>query len=79
MEHPNLNVPCPTCGAEPGERCRTLKTRRTTDTHNARWNQSFYLQERQSQDEQQAPPDTESPLEAIRRGALQVARERGAK
>ena len=24
---------CPTCGAAPGEQCRTLGTRRLTDTH----------------------------------------------
>ena len=41
MTNPNLDVPCPTCGAEPGKRCRTLKTGRTTDTHNARWNQQW--------------------------------------
>ena len=51
MSDPNLDVPCPTCGAEAGQRCRTLKTGRTTDTHNARWNQPFYIGERQAQDE----------------------------
>ena len=43
VSDPNLGVPCPTCGAEPGRRCRTLTTGRTTDTHNGRWNQRFYL------------------------------------
>ena len=27
---------CPTCGAEPNKPCRTLKTKRVTDTHLAR-------------------------------------------
>lgn len=30
-------VACPTCGSGQGERCRTLKTNRTTESHEARW------------------------------------------
>lgn len=29
-------VACPICGAGPNEACRTLKTKRVTDTHKAR-------------------------------------------
>ncbi len=29
-------VPCPKCGAKEGDRCRSLTTNRTTDTHLAR-------------------------------------------
>lgn len=36
MSTPNYPVSCPTCGVEPGARCRSLTTRRTTDTHIAR-------------------------------------------
>ena len=43
MENPNLDVHCLTCGAKPGERCRTLKTRRITDIHAARWNDRHYI------------------------------------
>jgi hypothetical protein len=33
-------VTCPSCNAEPGEPCRTLKTGRVTDTHTHRiWKQ----------------------------------------
>ena len=32
-----LAVACPKCGVGQGERCRTLTTNRTTDTHEARW------------------------------------------
>ncbi len=32
-----LAVACPKCGAEPGKRCRTLTTHRSTDTHEDRW------------------------------------------
>jgi hypothetical protein len=32
-----LDVECPACGSEPGRRCRTLRTNRSTDTHLARW------------------------------------------
>jgi hypothetical protein len=39
VNDPDRDAPCPTCGAEPGKRCRTLTTHRTTDTHDARWNQ----------------------------------------
>ena len=31
--YPNI---CPTCGAKPFQRCRTLSTGRSTDTHQAR-------------------------------------------
>lgn len=33
------DVACPKCGAGQGEKCRTLKTRRVTDTHEARYAQ----------------------------------------
>lgn len=33
---PWLANPCPKCGAKAGERCRSLTTRRVTDTHVAR-------------------------------------------
>jgi hypothetical protein len=31
-----LDHTCPACGAQPGHRCRTLSTGRTTDTHATR-------------------------------------------
>ena len=61
MSGPNLDVRCPTCGAKAGKRCRTLTTGRTTDTHNARWNQRFYLQDRQPQDEPAGRESLDSP------------------
>lgn len=30
-------VDCPTCPAKAGEKCRTLTTGRSTDTHRLRW------------------------------------------
>ena len=30
-------IACPKCGVGQGERCRTLTTNRSTDTHEARW------------------------------------------
>lgn len=35
-------VPCPTCGAGPYAPCRSLTTRRVTDTHAARWQSAPY-------------------------------------
>jgi hypothetical protein len=32
-----LSVMCPYCGAAPDERCKTIKSQRTTDTHSDRW------------------------------------------
>jgi hypothetical protein len=32
-----LDFECPRCGADVGQRCRTLSTNRTTDTHTLRW------------------------------------------
>lgn len=32
-----LEVRCPTCKAREGERCRTLTSGRSTDTHEQRW------------------------------------------
>lgn len=37
--HPN-DVACPTCGMGQGQQCRTLKTNRSTDTHEARREQA---------------------------------------
>lgn len=31
------DVACPKCGSGQGEKCRTMKTNRTTDTHEARY------------------------------------------
>lgn len=36
-----VSVACPKCGAAEGERCRSLTTRRVTDTHVARFD-AFY-------------------------------------
>lgn len=38
MHRPTYFNWCPSCGAQPRERCRTLRTRRSTDTHMARMN-----------------------------------------
>jgi hypothetical protein len=32
---------CPKCGAEPGKKCRTLTTNRSTDDHDARWHRAY--------------------------------------
>lgn len=32
-----LSRTCPKCGSPKGERCRSIKTRRVTDTHASRW------------------------------------------
>lgn len=32
----HLTVPCPVCRSPRGHRCRTLKTKRSTDTHTDR-------------------------------------------
>lgn len=32
---------CPTCGADVGQPCRSLRTRRVTDTHKARIGASY--------------------------------------
>ncbi|MBO0813606.1 MAG: hypothetical protein J2P30_00405 [Actinobacteria bacterium] len=37
-----IDLRCPKCGAEPGKRCRTLKTGRPTDFHMARANSIGY-------------------------------------
>jgi hypothetical protein len=42
VDRPTREVTCPTCGAQPGEPCRTLTTgARSADSHvarvNARW------------------------------------------
>lgn len=42
-------VTCPTCGAEPDHRCRTLATNRTTDAHKARIEMGYrWLTERRN-------------------------------
>lgn len=33
----SLSVTCPTCGMGRGQRCRTKRTNRSTDTHTARF------------------------------------------
>lgn len=38
---PEYDITCPVCGAPPKERCRTLKTNRTTDTHLSRIDAEF--------------------------------------
>lgn len=38
---PPFDVCCPTCGSLMGERCKTLKTARTTDTHHERHQASW--------------------------------------
>lgn len=37
-----IDLLCPKCGAQPGERCRALKSGRTTDFHMARPNSIGY-------------------------------------
>jgi hypothetical protein len=32
-----VDATCPTCWAKPGDRCRTRRTKRVTDTHEARY------------------------------------------
>jgi hypothetical protein len=36
MNNP-LDYRCPTCSAQPGNRCRARRTGRVTDTHMPRW------------------------------------------
>jgi endogenous inhibitor of DNA gyrase (YacG/DUF329 family) len=34
-----IKYPCPVCGAPVDSRCRTIRTRRVTDTHRGRWDE----------------------------------------
>ena len=41
MSNPGPDIECPVCGVPPRARCRTLVTKRSTDTHLARYDAVF--------------------------------------
>ena len=47
---PGPDVECPVCHVEAGARCRTLKSKRSTDTHQARYDALFDQAQRQAKE-----------------------------
>jgi predicted RNA-binding Zn-ribbon protein involved in translation (DUF1610 family) len=37
-----MRYKCPKCGAEPGKKCRTMTTNRSTDDHESRWRIAYH-------------------------------------